>query len=67
MGPDIAGNLDAKNAIAMIQNIPKMLLQPYHGNTVIPIDLACAITLLQTPFKLKPLNLVSDCLILAIS
>lgn len=32
-----------------------------------PIDFACAIILLHSPCKLNPDNLVSDCLILAIS
>lgn len=38
-----------------------------HSLTSTPTVLACAITLLQSPSKLNPLNLNSDCLIFAIS
>src|ERR1700749_4384103 len=40
---------------------------PLQGTTTIPILAACATTLLHNPSRLKPDNLVSECLILAIS
>jgi len=39
----------------------------HQGTTITPILPACATTLLHSPSKLSPLNLISDCLIFAIS
>jgi len=38
-----------------------------HGTTLMPIDFACAITLLHSPSRLRPDSRISLCLILAIS
>lgn len=43
------------------------LILSLHGTTSMPIDRACAITLLHNPCRLNPESRSSECLILAIS